>query len=1003
VSNGNSEQDKAEAKQRQNALRKSLNLPKTAFSMKANLAQMEPRMQKRWDGMGLYERLQASAHPAGPFVIHDGPPYANGNIHMGHLLNKVLKDIVVRSKTMAGHEVAFVPGWDCHGLPIEHQVMKKLGPKARDMVTGQIRKRCQDYAEGFIKTQRKQMQRLGTVGAYDDPYLTMRPQYEADTLEVFAKLVERGLIYRALKPVHWSIANETALADAELEYQDREDTSIYVRFVVTAGDSGSERSPGAAAMMPGSLNAKPGDVSLLIWTTTPWTLPANLAVAVNARETYGLYAFTKDGEQHQVVLVTALAAKVLAAGSIEDAACLGTCSGQELVDSSLTYQHPFLDRMGRVVAADYVTTEDGTGLVHTAPGHGAEDYITGLREGLDVYCPVKADGTFDETAPEWLRGIDVWSGNDKVVEHLKQSGHLFLANRFVHSYPHDWRSKTPTIFRATEQWFVAVDKPGDGLGKSLREMALDAVDHDVNFVPDWGHSRMRGMLEGRPDWCISRQRSWGLPIVAFLRDGFEPLVSPASIRCVAEKVRSQGSNIWFSSEPEALLEGYDPADDAQAPAWLREAGSAGLKLLSKSRDIFDVWFESGSSWNAVLRARGLGYPADLYLEGSDQHRGWFQLSLLPSLGAHGQAPFKSVVTHGFIVDADGKKMSKSGGNALSVDDLLAQYGADVCRWWVGSLNVSNDIKVDWSFFKTASDEYRKIRNTIRFCLGNIPSEAEATGAQGAVPPYTFSNADASSVDAWVLGQFDELVREVKQAYDAFAYRRVRNALFNFCNDTLSAVYLAAIKDRLYCDATDGERRRRTQATLRIIVDGLIRLCAPILVHTAEEAFLSLQGKASDDATVTVHEKLFPEPCGGPVAETWPLALELRGVALKALEDARATDGGLQNPLDAGLRAAVPTALAQALSVHADDLADLCGVSRFEVVAESDAGLADVSDEATAASSDAGLKALQGARVEVVDLRDEPRCERSWKRDGTVKERSGGYLLSDRDAAVMGLA
>ena len=466
-------------KEKQAKLRKTLNLPKTRFPMKANLDQMEPRIQKRWDRIDLYARMRASEHPKGKFLLHDGPPYANGNIHTGHLLNKVLKDTVIRSRTMEGYDCAFVPGWDCHGLPIEHQVMKNLGDKAKEMGTGQIRVRCKAYADKFIKTQRKQMERLGTVGTYDQPYLTMLPQYEADTLEVFARLVDRGLVYRDLKPVHWSIANETALADAELEYVDREDTSVYVHFEVAEGVD-----------LPTGLNRTGGNTapkaSLMIWTTTPWTLPANLAVAVNPRETYGLYAFEVNGQPREVVMVTELADKVLAAGGVTDANCLGTCKGSDLVDGKVRYQHPFLDQTGPVLAADYVTTEDGTGLVHTAPGHGDEDYQTGLREGLAVYCPVQADGTFDDTAPVWLQGLDVWTGNDKVVDQLEGSGHLFHKNRFMHSYPHDWRSKTPTIFRATEQWFVAVDKAGKGHEKGLRDMALDAVDNKVNFVPDWG-------------------------------------------------------------------------------------------------------------------------------------------------------------------------------------------------------------------------------------------------------------------------------------------------------------------------------------------------------------------------------------------------------------------------------------------------------------------------------------------------------------------------------------
>jgi isoleucyl-tRNA synthetase len=486
-----------------------LNLPQTAFPMKANLVQNEPASMKRWAEMRLYEKTRAaragSGAPKGKYVFHDGPPYANGSIHLGHLLNKVLKDLVVRSKTMEGFDCAYVPGWDCHGLPIEHKVVAELGDKAREMEPFQIRRKCQAYAEKYVKLQSGQMQRLLTLADYDHPYLTMAPRYEERVLGVFADLVERGLVYRALKPVHWSIANQTALAEAELEYQDREDTSIYVLFEVTD-----------VAKLPRALNVPAGrPIYLMIWTTTPWTLPANLAVAVAPKAEYGLYRFNFQSVPCYAVLAEALADKVLNAGGATGVELLGRCAGRELVDAGVQYRHPFIERTSPVVTADYVTLEDGTGLVHTAPGHGVEDYQTGLRVGLPIYCPVKADGTFDDTAPEWLRGpgVDVWKANDLVVNKLRESSNLFYAHQFTHSYPHDWRSKTPTIFRATEQWFVGVDKPfglhGENNPATLRQRAMAAL-VGVDFYPGWGRNRLNGMLESRPDWCISRQRSWGL-------------------------------------------------------------------------------------------------------------------------------------------------------------------------------------------------------------------------------------------------------------------------------------------------------------------------------------------------------------------------------------------------------------------------------------------------------------------------------------------------------------
>jgi len=934
-----------------------INRPKTSFSMKANLVQREPEFEKRWDKMGIYQRMREATQQRSDarFVFHDGPPYANGDIHIGHLLNKVLKDLVVRTKLMAGYDVAFVPGWDCHGLPIEHRVIKELGDAAKSMEPIQIRRKCKSYAEKFVKRQAAQMQRLGTVGLYDEPYITMDPAYEAATIEVFADLVEKGLVYRALKPVHWSIANQTALADAELEYADREDTSVYVLFPIEdAGTCGLKL---------------PGVVDLMIWTTTPWTLPANLAVAVSEKAEYSLFEYYRDGETRYVIMAEELHKQVFEKEGLETSAGhkrLGTVKGSELV--GMTYKHPFIDRTSPVVAADYVTLEDGTGLVHTAPGHGVEDYQTGLREGLDIYCPVREDGTFDDTAPDWLVGKTVWDANQLVTEHLRTSGHLFHSHQFMHSYPHDWRSKTPVIFRATEQWFIAIETPfsrdpksSEGSASTLRDMALHTTQNDVNFIPEWGRNRMRGMLDSRPDWCISRQRAWGLPIPAFRhKQTGEALLTADSVRHVANVFREKGSDVWFLASAEDLLDGCPGVDN---PADYK-----------KGHDIFDVWFESGSSWNACMRQRGLaredGPHTDLYLEGSDQHRGWFQLSLLPALGATGRPPFGTVLTHGFMVDAKGEKMSKSGGNAINVEDLMKDYGADVCRWWVASLNYANDVKVDWEFFRLAGEEYRKVRNTIRFLLSNLNDFAPESDRR------ELTSEDVTSIDAWAWGEYARLVKTVSDAYAAFNFRVANEAIFDFCNETMSAVYLAAAKDRLYCDAPGSDRRRRTQTVMHDIVEGLIRLVAPILVHTADEAWLALKG-LDNKSDESVHTQPLPVGAASHAPAEWADAMALRDRVLKRIEDARA-QRGIDNPLDVGVAVMLPADTFAKLEPFADELADLCGVSRFAVVENG------------------------SETIEIDDLRGEPRCDRSWKRDGTVKQRSDGGWLSDRDAAAVGV-
>jgi len=977
-----------------------LNLPTTDFSMRARLLEKEPAIQAEWRKKDLYAQIRAARGGAERFILHDGPPYANGNIHMGTALNKVLKDIVVRVKNMAGFDAPYVPGWDCHGLPIEDKVMKELGESAKGMSARDVRARCQAYAAKFARLQSEQFQRLGVTGDFDHPYITMTPRYEAAVLEVFARLVEQKLVYRQLKPVHWSIENRTALADAELEYHDRDDTSIYVIFRLLGGDLGVLPSVEAAAP------------ALLIWTTTPWTLPANLAVAIHPGYRYAcVRARTRDGElllviAERLVETVRQVVQEKRPGYLQSAEVLATVTGRELLDAKLTYAHPLVaDRTCPVVPADYVTLEDGTGLVHTAPGHGAEDYGTALKCGLEIYCPVQADGTFDETAPKWLRGLSVWQANPKVVQFLDQAGTLVLQEAVRHSYPHDWRSKRPTIFRATDQWFISVDKPLAGGERSLRSLAMEVCrreldDGGVEFVPAWGRNRIAGMLESRPDWCISRQRSWGLPIPAFYNERGEPLMTPASIRAVKDVVAGKGSDAWFTASPAELLAGYDPAADDDLDGD-DAAERFAVEKLTAGSDIFDVWFESGSSWFAVAVEGGLvdDVPVELYLEGSDQHRGWFQLSLLPGLAACGKAPFKTVLTHGFVVTEDGHKMSKSLGNAIDVIEQLDRRGADVLRLWIASQNYQDDIRCSEALIAQAEDAYRKIRNTLRFCMGAC---ADFDPAEHAEEPAEHS------VDRWMLMELHRLIRDVRAAYDRYEFHRAARLMYEFCTVQASSVYLSAVKDRLYCEAADSPRRRGSQTVIYRMLGALVRLLAPILTHTCEEAWGHIPHRPAD-APESVHLALLPEydeevlrladdlrPVNpdlgafsgdeltvGP-AWIWDRLMDLRGEGLVKLEALR--NAGVKNPLDAEAVFRVAgdnDAAAELIEAYRGELEDLLGVGYARVERAGD------------------LPEGVTVDVEVLDARDRyARCARSWKRRPDVGSNPDWPDLSARDAAVM---
>jgi isoleucyl-tRNA synthetase len=926
--------------------KQTLNLPQTAFPMEAKLVQNEPARLQTWKDEHLYKRLliTRSSSPKGKWILHDGPPFANGDIHIGHVINKVLKDVILRFRSMQGYQTPYVPGWDCHGLPIEHKIQQELGPKIRQMETVEVRKLCYAYADKYAKVQSEQFQRLGILGEWNNPYLTMKAEYEADTLEVFAKFVEAGLVYKKLKPVPWSVSNQTALADAELEYQDVEDASIFVEFPVV-GEA---------------------ETYLLVWTTTPWTLPANLAVAVHPDVDYALVKYERGGKTRVGVVAADLAKPVFANIGVENLEVQKTVKGADLVGKQ--YRHPFVDdaRQRKIVAADYVTTTDGTGLVHTAPGHGEDDYETGVREKLEIYSPVLADGRFDETAPQWLHGKTVWEANLLVIANLTERGLLFAEKKITHSYPHDWRSKKPIIFRATEQWFVAMDKPLSG-GATLRARAKSAVE-TTDFVPDWGKHRIGGMLDSRPDWCVSRQRAWGLPIPVFYNEKGEALLTPESVRGVARHFRSNGADSWFTDTPAELL-----GSDFQYPAGFAPDG------LRKEKDIFDVWFESGSSWHAVLQCRSyLHFPADLYLEGSDQHRGWFQLSLLPSLGATGQAPFKQVLTHGFIVKTDGKKVSKSDPEYVTATKEIEMHGADLLRLWTCSVDFEGDIPTSPKVIKEFGDKYRKIRNTLRYLLSNLYDFNPATDTQ---------EVPQNSLDGWANYQLDELIKDVTEAYDKYQLHRAFRALHDFCAVQISAVYGNAMKDRLYCEAPNAPLRRRAQTTMYRMALALTKLLAPMLVFTADEAWEYIQHKPAEDRELaSVHLALLPQPSGETVSDDqlaeWKDLMELRDAALAQLDQLK-KEVGLNKASEAEIVYSVgDDALRRKLQAYGVDLEDLVGAG-FHSFAEK------IDDSHPAII------------VKVHDRRTTyPACARSWKRRPDVGSDAEYPDLSARDAAVV---
>ena len=868
-----------------------LNLPKTAFPMKANLAESEPKMLAWWEQFGIYKRLRHANVDRPLWILHDGPPYANGHIHMGTVLNKVLKDIVVKSRTMLGSNAVYVPGFDCHGLPIEHEVDKELGLDRPGVDVRQAMspiekiRRCREYALKFVDIQREEFKRLGVFGDWDDPYMTMAPAYEAVIAREFGRLVGRGLVYKGLKPVHWCMYCKTALAQAEVEYEDQRTLSVYVRFPLV----------GALPQAPSA--PKP---SLVIWTTTPWTLPANLAIALHPDEEY----VALEGNGETLVVAARLADAFASIAGLGSPRSLARVPGRALV--GLEFRHPWIERTGRVTAAPFVAMDTGTGLVHIAPGHGEEDYELGKSLGLKIYNPVDDDGRFVPEV-EHFAGLTVWEANPRIVEHLRSSGMLVAERALYHTYPHCWRCKNPTLFRATEQWFVALDQQG------LRARTLEAIRRDVRWIPPWGEERIFNMVAHRPDWTLSRQRVWGVPIVAFYCAGCEALLLEQAVIEHVARLFGAGRGIeeWYlRSDAELLPPG----------ARCRRCGGTAFR---KGTDTLDVWFDSGCSHAAVLETRPeLRWPAELYLEGSDQHRGWFHSSLLEAIATRGAPPYKSVLTCGFVVDGEGRKMSKSVGNTVAPEDLIPKYGAEVLRLWVAAEDYTEDIRVSTEILDRLADAYRRIRNTFRFLLGNLSDFDPARDRQ--------SSARLDETDRWILDRLGRLVGRVTRAYETYEFHTVFHAVHNFCAVDLSAQYLDIIKDRLYTSAADDPRRRAAQTACYDIFSALARLMAPILTFTAEEAWRHAPGVKAE----SVHLERFPEVprewLDDTLAREWGRLLEVRREVTKALETARA-QGLIGSGLEARLRvAAAPEDLPELLRAKRALLPTLFIVSQVEL-------------------------------------------------------------------------
>jgi len=920
--------------------KKTLSLPKTKFPMKANLAQREPEQLKKWDEMNLHDLVRKSSKGRELFILHDGPPYANGYIHIGTALNKILKDIIVRSRQMKGFDSVYVPGWDCHGLPIEHNVDKELGEKKKDLTMAQIRRRCRAYAEKFIDIQREEFKRLGVMGDWEDPYLTMKYSYEATIARECGKFARDGSLVRSKKPIYWCFTCQTALAEAEIEYHDESGHSIYVKFPLK--DDLSTSIP--------ALSGK--KTSVVIWTTTPWTLPANLGIALHPEFEY---VAVDVGNQEVLILARELLDDCMRTFNISDYTVVAEIEAQSLENKRC--RHPLYDRDSLIVLGDHVTLEAGTGCVHTAPGHGREDYEVGLEYGLEVYSPVDDHGRFMDDV-EYFNGQFVFEANSNINKKLNETGVLLSEGTFVHSYPHCWRCKQPVIFRATPQWFISMKK------NQLRQKSLEAID-SVEWIPAWGRDRIYGMIENRPDWCVSRQRAWGVPITVFYcEDCGELLLDEDIMENVYALFEAHGADIWFEQE----LSDFVPKGTV-----CRQCGGG---TFQKENDILDVWFDSGVSHAAVLEQRPeLRWPADLYLEGSDQHRGWFHSALLTSVGTRNRAPYDAVLTHGFVVDADGRKQSKSLGNVIAPNEVIKKYGAEILRLWVSATDYREDIRISDNILKQLSDAYRRIRNTSRFMLGNLfdydPQTDEV--AYEAMP----------EIDRFALHRLQGLVEKTHRAYDAYEFHTIYHGLYNYCTLDLSSFYLDILKDRLYTSPPDSVARKSAQTVMHTVLDTMVKLMAPILPFTAEEIWQYMPQQSQRPQSV--HLALLPEANtdyeNPDLAQKWDVLLAVRGEVTKALETAR-SNKLIGHALDAFVTISAGDDLYQSMQPYAADLKSILIVSRVELV------------KAEALEDAFESQEVEGLRIRV-EAAPGVKCERCWVHDTTVGNHSEHPTICDR--------